>query len=559
LRNYRLALLALLIAGLELFAAPAHAAEIYYIDNGSGCSDSGPGTSPGQPWCTVGPVNAIANGTGFAAGSRILFRGGQSFKGNLSFGAANSGTASSPIVLSSYGTGRATLYAGDGYGIWGGNTAGILIKDLVITGSGAGSNQQNGIHFENILSGDVKLDFVHIDNVEVSGFGYAGITLVGWNGESGYRNIRITNSAVHDNGDSGVNIFGMFSVAAVGYAHQNLYIGSCKAYNNAGIRGKGGHSGDGIVIGGVDGAVIERSVAFNNGALNTAVGGPVGIWAWDSNSVIIQYNEAYGNKTNSSADGGGFDLDGGVTNSIMQYNYSHDNDGAGYLFAQFGGARPFRNNVIRYNISQNDGRKNGYGGIMLWNGGSGVRDNDIYNNTVFVSPAPGGPAAIVFLSETDNIRVRNNILISTGGADLVRAPAGQSGVIFQGNSYWTAGGAFHINWQGADYRELNSWRSTGQEMLNGSNTGFDRDPLLTNPGAGGSLGDASLLPALAAYQLQPGSPLIDAGLDLRQFGLQPGSRDYSGNAVPSGRGFDIGAREFAESSIPVAPTNLAVQ
>ena len=47
-----------------------------------------------------------------------------------------------------------------------------------------------------------------------------------------------------------------------------------------------------------------------------------------------------------------------MKNSVMQYNYSHDNDGAGYLLAQFTYAREFTNNIVRYNISENDGRKN---------------------------------------------------------------------------------------------------------------------------------------------------------------------------------------------------------
>jgi hypothetical protein len=52
-----------------------------------------------------------------------------------------------------------------------------------------------------------------------------------------------------------------------------------------------------------------------------------------------------------------------MTNSVMQGNYSHDNQGSGYGVFQFTGARPFHNNVVRYNISQDDG-----GGVYLWDG-----------------------------------------------------------------------------------------------------------------------------------------------------------------------------------------------
>src|SRR6185436_14166755 len=81
---------------------------------------------------------------------------------------------------------------------------------------------------------------------------------------------------------------------------------------------------------------------------------------------------------------GGFDLDGGVTNSVMQYNYSHGNDGAGFLLAQFANAKPFSGNVVRYNISQADGRKNGYGGVHAF---GPINSTQVYNNTIFMTPA----------------------------------------------------------------------------------------------------------------------------------------------------------------------------
>ena len=153
-------------------------------------------------------------------------------------------------------------------------------------------------------------------------------------------------------------------------------------------------------------------------------GGPVGIWTWDSNRVVIQYNESHHNRTGSPKDGGGFDLDGGVQNSIVQYNYSHNNDGAGYLLAQFEGAKPFHNNIIRYNLSKNDGRKNSYGGIHLWSTGSndGIRDTAIYQNTISTSKSDtSNPAAVDCITEgIHNIRIYNNTFITDGYTPLIR-------------------------------------------------------------------------------------------------------------------------------------------
>ena len=55
-------------------------------------------------------------------------------------------------------------------------------------------------------------------------------------------------------------------------------------------------------------------------------------------------------------DGDGFDLDGGVTNSVIQYCYSHDNDGPGLMLYGYtdAGVATWNNNTIRYCVSQND-------------------------------------------------------------------------------------------------------------------------------------------------------------------------------------------------------------
>ena len=78
-------------------------------------------------------------------------------------------------------------------------------------------------------------------------------------------------------------------------------------------------------------------------------------------------HESYRNRT-IEVDGDGFDFDGGATNSVMQYNYSHDNDGAGLLFAQYPSApQRMENPTIRHNISENDCSKLDYGAIHVWN------------------------------------------------------------------------------------------------------------------------------------------------------------------------------------------------
>lgn len=526
------------IAILLLNAAAAEANDYFVSPAGD---DLNPGTARNQAWRTIGRVNQAV----FGPGDRILFEGGKTFSGSLYFDPLDQGTAASPIVVASYGVGRASIRSGADFGFYAHNVGGYVLRNIDFTGDGQSLNSDSGILFYNDLPGRQKLDYLRVDRVAVTGYGQYGLVVAASN-KSGYRNVRVSNVDSHHNALAGIMVSGHFSESLSGYAHQNVRIDHCRAWQNPGRAGLSSHSGSGIILSDVDNGVIEYSVAYENGALNTANGGPIGIWAWDANRILIQHNESHHNRTASLTDGGGFDLDGGVTRSVMQYNYSHDNDGAGYLLAQFPAARPFSGNTIRYNISQNDARKNSFGAIHVWNGGSGIDRCEIHNNTVYVSPAPSGtPRAVYLQTSARDLRVRNNILITTGGLRLVDAVAGQTGVLFQGNDYWASGAAFRVRWSGRTYSGLTAWRAaTQQEMLGGGVVGYGLDPRLVDAGGGVTLNDAAALPGLNAYRLQPDSPLIDSGLNLPVlFGVDDGGRDFHGTALPQGTRVDIGAHE----------------
>ena len=138
----------------------------------------------------------------------------------------------------------------------------------------------------------------------------------------------------------------------------NIRISYCKAENNAGDPTNfTNHSGNGIMVGHCKNVTIEYCTATNNGWDMPRKGnGPVGIWCFEADSVIIQHCISYKNKTSpGSADGGGFDMDGGVTNSIIQYCLSYENEGSAFGIFQYDGAGKWNNNTIRYCISENDG------------------------------------------------------------------------------------------------------------------------------------------------------------------------------------------------------------
>jgi hypothetical protein len=527
-----------LSCSLLLAAIPALATD-YYVSP-SGNDKKGNGTAA-KPWKTIAEVNQHQ----YLPGDRILFQGGASYSGTLNFTSRSRGTAASPIMVTSYGAGRATIAPGTAAALFAYNTAGYVLSNLDFVGSGA-SNTAHGVNFYADLAGGVKLDTIVIDSVEVRGFGKAGIIIGSWNGVTGFQNVRITNTSSHDNADGGISTYGDVNINTVGWPHRNVYIGNCTAYNNMGRAGTTTASGNGIVVGAADGVIIERSLAYNNGVNNTNNGGPVGIWVYDSNNALIQYNESHHNHTNSVTDGGGFDIDGGTTNSVMQYNYSHDNEGPGYALIQYAGARVWANNTARYNVSQNDARKNGVGAIHFWNGGSGVQSAQVYNNTVYISGTAPMPRAMMFQTPTSNVSVRNNIFFSTGGAPVLDAVGGQYNLSLQGNNWWSGGAATTFVWNYASYGDLGSFRSsTGMETFNGSPVGMSLDPRLTAPGAGPSINNPAALSTLSAYRLQGGSPMIDTGLTLGSlFGVNPGPSDLYGSPLPRGLAYDVGANEY---------------
>lgn len=529
----------------------------YYISPSG--NDSHSGTSAQTPWRTLDKVNA----TDLNPGDKVLFQAGNDYPGNLLLTAEDAGTPKQPVVIASFGSGRARIKAGDGSGVTVRNAGGVVVENLIVMGDDYRTNVGSGIKIINELPNNHKLEYIRVHNVEATGFGRqkyeTGYSVGSPNGygavvggyavdesKSGYRDIRITNCDVHQNEYFGILITGYYVEDPTTYANSNVYVGYCKMYDNPGDpEFLVTHSGSGILMLDVDGGMIEYCEAYNNGYdCRSRAGGPVGIWACVANNVIIQYCESHHNRTGGRADGGGFDFDGGTTNSIMQYNYSHDNDGPGYLICSYEDApHTYNNNIFRYNISVNDCRKAASGSICFWSGSpedDPIHDTQIYGNTVYISDGP----AIVFWQKKGiySTQVFNNLFITANNQKLVKGNPDKSMATFAGNAYWAVDGKFDI----AGYKSLEEWRkATGQEMLNGKPVGLVVDPKVTELGSNVTVGDPTKLNTLTAYRLQKNSPLIDAGLDLRSlFGIDPGKRDFYGTSIPQGKAYDIGAHEF---------------
>lgn len=519
-----------LLFSIALLSSSCRAmAAVYYV--GKNGDDANDGTTAASAWATIARVNA----TQFAAGDSILFQGGETFAGSLSFDSGDRGTAAKPIIVSSYGDGRATISSGGEKGLIASNTAGFEISKLNFVGSGRTNNAITGVYFF-VDQPNAKLEHVVCDQLEISGYGENGLAFGGWEASNpGFTNVRITNVVAHDNAKGGIVSYGFTHPTAKNWSHRNFYVAHCLVYGNTGIPTADYQTGNGIWLSNVDGAVIEYCEARHNGTLNASkTGGPVGIWSDSSNNVVVQYCESHHNSAGTGRfDGGGFDCDGGDTNCVIQYCYSHDNDGAGFLVGDYPGSAPTADNIVRYNISENDARRNN-ASIDCY-AGSGCL---CYNNTIFLgSSSEGTPKGIYVTGTAVGTKVFNNIVQATGGVELVHIDVD---TIMSGNCYFASGDAFKMLWKGATYSSLAEFkRSTGQEAA-----GLQVDPKLAGVGAGVTVGDPAKLTEFAGYRLLDSSPLIGDGLALsQQFGIDPGKRDFFGNALPLGKAFDIGAHE----------------
>jgi hypothetical protein len=237
---------------------------------------------------------------------------------------------------------------------------------------------------------------------------------------------------------------------------------------------------------------------------------------------VIQYNEAY--ETKGQRDGEGFDSDWNSRNTIIQYNYSHDNDGGFLLICNEGGHSPEESagntgTIVRYNISQNDRTR----GINI----AGPTEKSlIYNNTIYV----GLDHRVDLVLHSDwhgwasDTAFYNNIFYVDGVAQF---------------SY-----AISRNPDGAYVTVPGSGQSTNNMF--DSNVYFgrfqppeDAHALTTNPRivatGQGTIGRDTL----SGYRLQEGSPAIDSAMQIEK----SGDHDFWGTRVPSCDRRDRGASQ----------------
>jgi hypothetical protein len=463
-----------------------------------------------RPFKTISKLNQLH----LQPGNAVYFHGGDTFEGSILINASEYGMKNLPILIGTYGKRNAVINSGNLTALTVYKTKYIHISNLTLVGSGSKEgNTKDGIAV-------IESSHITIDSFDISGFQKSGLLVYSSAG------ITVTHVYAHDNGAAGIGVEGKFGQKDC----TDIYIGFCMAENNPGDPSNlTNHSGNGIVVGHCKKVTIEYCVATNNGWDMPRIGnGPVGIWGYEADSLLIQHCVAYRNKTSKGgADGGGFDLDGGVTNSTVQYCLSYENQGAGYCIFQYSGASPWYNNVFRYNISKDDGLvSDGMAGVYIWNSsGDKNRFYDclFYNNTIYNTKR----AAINYSekSERKNFSFYNNIFITQD--TLIK---GEKGIdTFLANDWWSVTKKFNI--EGID--DLTTWaQKNKQEMMNGKVIGLNIDPGFKNPDNPMPVSPAALK-LFDQYDIPGNSLLRTSGLDLHQlFGIETGNLDFNGKPAP---------------------------
>jgi len=481
-----------------IVAGPGEGDATYYVDSTHG-NDRNSGTDPQEAWATLKKVNGIV----FQPGDRVLFAAGSVYRGRLK--PSGSGAEGAPIGIGMYGDGgRPRIDTGGEF-----NAAVLLsnveyyeVSDLEITNTGpTRAAGRRGVHLA--LDDFGVANHIHLDNLYIHDVNGSNVK-----DEGGGNGIQWTCSGSNARFDDLVieNCY-LVRTDRNGITGWSDYCYPWWRWNpstNVVIRNNllEDIGGDGIVPIGADGCIVEYNKL--DGGRMRAQDWAAGIWPWGCKNTTIQFNEVTGMK--GTKDGQAFDCDYECSNTVIQYNYSHDNDG-GFLLVCAPGRSDYgcRDSVIRYNISQNDGSDSR---IFHISGGS-VYNTKIYNNVIFSNLDNQLVKLDNWEGWPDGTQFYNNIFYVTGMARYYWGDA--TNTVFENNVFY----------------------GNHAEIPDDSSAIID-DPMLMDPGSGGNG-----LESLDGYKPVDGSPCIGAAIPVPD----NGGRDFWGNPVDPTGPDNVGAYE----------------
>lgn len=513
----------------------------YYVDNVNG-NDTNDGQSPATAWKNISKVNSVT----FTPGNQILFIRGGSWTNQLH--PSGSGTSSSPIVIGSYGTAStAPLIKGAGTAngtVYLNNQEYWEINDLEITNYLA--SEEGGISLsaweadntsayadvtlpaKEINTNSLKYGVyitasnrgathhIYLKNLHVHGvngridetestknnggifFHISGSTTATW-----FDDLLVDNCSIHDVDRTGI-LFdsdwdGNRTLTSNGgwQPALNVIVRNC-TFNQTG--------GNALIVRDASGPLMEHNL-FDHCAIKGS--GNAG-FNFNTDNAKWQYNECRYTKANiGDNDAGGLDADYKTKNTIIQYNFLHQND-FGILVT--GGNGYFNDGTqFKYNIIEKDGTQAQAGtdkGKFVFKISGSATNTMIYNNTVDIGPSQTDTKIVLHWTwgsgTPANTTYYNNIIDNSGTGSFYDLN-GSTGNVFDYN-------AFYKNTAGSQPSQTHN---------------ISGDVKFVNPGSGDPNG----------YWLKTGSVAYNAGKVISG----SGGKDYFGNPVSATNPSNVGA------------------
>lgn len=398
----------------------------YYVDATSG-KDQFAGTKPSKAWKSLNKANAAR----LQPGDSLLFKCGTQHNGQLRITASGNPTA--VLVIGTYGEGDAPRIDANGQypsavQLW--NAAYIQIYGLELTNkaseripgqSGISVEARDGGVLRNITLSELYIHDVNGSLVKKQGGGMGISIFNGGKTPSRFEGLVIDNCHIVRTERNGIIFNSDYWARDHWYPNLGVVVRRCLLEEIP---------GDGIVPLGCDGALVEYNKMCNCTRLLPDGEAAAGIWPWSSDHTLIQFNEVSDHK--APWDAQGFDCDYNCVGTIIQNNYSHDNEGGFLLVCSPSDQRwPWSigndSSVVRNNLSVNDGNRTtgphaGFSPAILITGP--VTNTLIEKNQIQVTEKPVGADINLIKMDTwggrwpSNTTFRKNIFEVSDSASI---------------------------------------------------------------------------------------------------------------------------------------------
>jgi len=504
----------ILLLVVVLYGSSSAQSLTYYVSS-SGGNDKNDGLSTATAWATLTKVNA----TTFQPGDKILFKSGDSWKGQLI--PKGSGTDINPIKVDMYG--GLTKPFIDGNGVIGqgavylynidcwevsnleimndANDSGAERRGVLVEASNYGT--MHHIYLKNLYIHNVW-GIYSTDDGNLTAKRCAGIgvqTKDDSKTATRFDDVWIDGCTIDTIQEIGIYTDNVISRSD--YPNSTAWM--ARRFTNFRITNNSisNLAKNGIILRLLDGGLVEHNVLTKTSILATGNT----IFTASCDSTVFQYNEGSYNYAGGtgSRDGCLYDADLRSMNIVFQYSYSHNNRHGLFWNCT---VQSDSNIICRYNISQND-----QGIIFCLN--YPVTSMYVYNNTVY-SDSTVSPIIISERNVGSGTRTYyfyNNIIYNMSNSATYDMGASGYTRIFNSNVFF-------------GNHPANEPADSNKTIAN---------PLLVSPGSA-----TNGLASLGGYKLKPGSPCINSGVRL----FNHPNLDFWSNPIPSGSLVDRGASEY---------------